>query len=452
MKTLLCNALIVSGEGRSVGSVLIEDDHILKVSHLSGEDDRLVSVADKVINCSGLMLLPGCIDDQVHFRDPGLTHKADIETESRAAVAGGVTTFMDMPNTKPPTTTIQEWRWKMQHAAEKSWANYGFFFGGTNDNIDEIRKLDRHAVPGLKLFLGASTGNMLVDNREALRQIFSETDLLIAVHAEKEDLIRKNRAYYTSKFGEELGIEYHTLIRSADACYRSSSEAAELATQLGPRLHILHVSTEKELSLFRNDIPMMQKRITSEACVHHLWFTDRDYKRLGNKIKWNPSVKRLSDREALREAIRNNKIDIVATDHAPHLPSEKEGSCIKAASGGPLIEHSLLVMLEMARQGIFSYELVVDKMAHRPALLFGIPDRGFIREGYKADIVLVDPNKQHKVLDEQVFTKCGWSPFDGYSFSHEIVGTYVNGCLVYSNGIHSEVRPVVEAAKFGYFE
>ncbi|MFC4665157.1 dihydroorotase [Falsiporphyromonas endometrii] len=450
MKTLLRDAMIINDHSRMHGSVLIEDDTILKIASSEFDTDCMVSSSDVIINCKGLLLLPGCIDDQVHFRDPGLTHKADIESESRTAVAGGVTTFMDMPNTKPTTTTIEAWQAKMQRAADVSWANYGFFFGGTNDNINEIKKIDRHSIPGLKLFLGASTGNMLVDNKESLRRIFSETDLLIAVHAEKEELIRKNKAYYISKFGENLGIEFHSLIRSADACYRSSAEAAELAERCDARLHILHISTEKELSLFRKDIPLREKRITSEVCVHHLWFDDSYYKTLGNRIKWNPSIKRLSDRDALREAVRNHKIDIVATDHAPHLWSEKRGSCLRAASGGPLIEHSLLTMLEMVKQGIFSYENVVDMMAHRPAILFGIPDRGFIRPGYKADLVLVNPNKPHRVTDNKVFSKCAWSPFDGYIFAHSVEKTFVNGCLAFSNGIHSHKRPEIEAVRFGY--
>lgn len=450
MKTLLRDAMIINDHSRMQGSVLIEDDKILKIVTSGFETDCLVSSSDVVINCKGLLLLPGCIDDQVHFRDPGLTHKADIGSESRTAIAGGVTTFMDMPNTKPTTTTIESWKAKMQRAADVSWANYGFFFGGTNDNIEEIKKVDKHSVPGLKLFLGASTGNMLVDNKETLRRIFSETDLLIAVHAEKEELIRKNKAYYLSKFGENLGIEFHSLIRSADACYRSSSEAVELADRCDARLHILHISTAKELSLFRNDIPLKDKHITSEVCVHHLWFDDSYYKTLGNRIKWNPSIKRLSDRDALREAVRNHKIDIVATDHAPHLWSEKQGSCLKAASGGPLIEHSLLTMLEMVKEGIFSYENVVDMMAHRPAVLFGIPDRGFIRPGYKADLVLVNPNKPHRVVDNQVFSKCAWSPFNNYIFAHSVEKTFINGCLTFSNGIHSHKRPVIEAVRFGY--
>lgn len=450
MRILLRDAMIINDHSRLHGSVLIENDRIQKIVPSGLETDRLTPSVCKIVNCQGMLLLPGCIDDQVHFRDPGLTHKADIESESRTAIAGGITTFMDMPNTNPTTTTVEAWHSKMQRAAEVSWANYGFFFGGTNDNIDEIKRIDSHKVPGLKLFLGASTGNMLVDNKETLRRIFGETGLLIAVHAEKEDLIRKNRAYYLSKFGENLGIEFHSLIRSAEACYRSSAEAAELADRCNARLHILHVSTAKELRLFRVDLSLEEKRITSEACVHHLWFDDSYYKTLGNRIKWNPSIKRLSDRDALRQGVREHKIDIVATDHAPHLWKEKQGSCLKAASGGPLIEHSLLTMLEMVRQGVFSYETVVDKMAHRPAILFGIPDRGFIRPGYKADLVLVDPAKPHPVCDGRVFSKCGWSPFDGFTFSHSVSKTFVNGCLAFSDGVHVSQRPSVEAVKFGY--
>ena len=343
-KILIKNARIVN-EGRMFkGSVLIDGDKIAEVF-----EEVVPETASnvQVIDAEGKLLLPGAIDDQVHFREPGLTHKGDIASESRAAVAGGVTSFMDMPNTKPQTTTIADLEWKLQRGAETSAANYSFFFGGTNDNMDEIRKLDRSRVPGLKLFLGSSTGNMLVDKKESLERIFGEADMLIAIHAEKEEVIKRNIAYYTGLYGEDLDISFHSKIRSEEACYASSSEAVELATRLNSRLHILHLSTAKELTLLSNEIPLSEKKITGEVCVHHLWFHDGDYAKFGNRIKWNPSIKTLEDRIALRNAVNDNTIDIVATDHAPHLLSEKEGSCLKAASGGPLVQHSLKAALQL---------------------------------------------------------------------------------------------------------
>ena len=430
-KILIKNARIIN-EGRMFkGSVLINGDKIAEVF-----EGAVPATTDnvKVIDAEGKFLLPGAIDDQVHFREPGLTHKGDIASESRAAVAGGITTFMDMPNTKPQTTTIADLQWKLQRGAETSAANYSFFFGGTNDNMDEIRKLDRSRVPGLKLFLGSSTGNMLVDKKDSLERIFGEADMLIAIHAEKEEVIKRNLAYYTGLYGEDLDISYHSKIRSEEACYASSSEAAELATRLNSRLHILHLSTAKELSLLSNAIPLSEKKITGEVCVHHLWFHDGDYATYGNRIKWNPSIKTLEDRIALREAVKNNTIDIVATDHAPHLLSEKEGSCLKAASGGPLVQHSLVAMLELVAEGCFTYEKVVEKMAHMPADLFHIDRRGYIRPGYYADLVLVDPDKSWTVAPENILYKCGWAPFEGTTFHHSVSQTFVNGELVYDNG------------------
>jgi len=437
-KTLIRNAHIIN-EGRSFeGSVLIQGEQIEAVY----QGDVLDALqADTIIDASGLWLLPGAIDDQVHFREPGFTYKGDIFSESRAAVAGGVTSFMDMPNTKPQTTTIEQLEWKLQRGAEMSAANYSFFFGGTNDNFDEIRKVDRARVPGLKLFLGSSTGNMLVDNPESLKRIFSEAGMLIAVHAEKEEIIQRNRAHYMELFGEDLDISFHSRIRSEEACYASSSEAAELALRTGARLHILHLSTAKELTLLRNDIPLSQKQITGEVCVHHLWFTDADYARLGNLIKWNPSVKTAADRKALRDAVNNQTLDIVATDHAPHLLQEKQGSCLTAASGGPLIQHSLVAMLEMARQGIFTPEKVVEKMSHLPAELFHVEKRGFIRPGYYADLVLVDPEKTWTVNKSNILYKCGWSPFEGQTFHQAVKQTFVNGVCVFDNGqINDAIR------------
>lgn len=429
--TLIRNARIIN-EGRiQEGAVLIKGDKIDAVYEGTVPDGL---TADENIDATGKWLLPGAIDDQVHFREPGLTHKGDIASESKAAVAGGVTTFMDMPNTQPQTTTIDHLMWKLERAAETSVANYSFFFGGTNDNLKEIKQLDAKRIPGLKLFLGSSTGNMLVNKQEILEKIFGETDLIIAVHAEKEEIIKHNIAYYTNLYGQDLDISFHNKIRSEEACYASSAEAVELATRLGSRLHILHLSTAKELTLLDHRIPLANKRITGEVCVHHLWFSEEDYATLGNRIKWNPAIKTLNDRNALRDAVNNNLLDIVATDHAPHLPKEKEGSCLTAASGGPLIQHSLLTMLEMASQGIFTYEKVVEKMAHMPAELFHIGQRGYIRKGYYADLVLIDPEQSYTVTQENLLYKCGWSPFEGYTFRHSIWKTFVNGRLVYDNG------------------
>lgn len=445
-KKLIKNVRIIN-EGRSYqGAVLINGEMIEAV--YEGEvPSGIIAETNDVVDGQGKWLLPGCIDDQVHFREPGLTYKADIYSESRAAVAGGVTSFMDMPNTKPQTTTIENLEWKFNRAAETSAANYSFFFGGTNDNMEEIRRLDRSRVPGLKLFLGSSTGNMLVDKKDALERIFSESDLLIAVHAEKEEIIKRNIAYYTQKYGEDLDISFHSKIRSEEACYASSSEAVELATRLGTRLHILHLSTAKETTLLDNKLPLKDKKITGEVCVHHLWFHDGDYALFGNRIKWNPSIKTLADRTALREAVNNDKIDIIATDHAPHLLSEKEGSCLKAASGGPLVQHSLIVMLELAMEGRFTYEKVVDKMAHKPAELFHIDRRGYIRPGYYADLVLIDPNKTWTVSKENILTKCGWSPFEGYTFHHAVDTTRVNGEIVWQDG---QIRDNVHGKELKY--
>lgn len=435
MKKILIKRPTIINEGRSfVGSVMIEGDKI-KALYEGELPDGVEAMANEVIDAEGKLLIPGAIDDQVHFRDPGLTHKGDIESESRAAVAGGVTSFMDMPNTKPQTTTIENLEWKFNRAAEVSRANYSFFFGGTNDNIDEINRLDRSRVPGLKLFLGSSTGNMLVDKRESLERIFGDTGMLIAIHAEKEEVIKRNIERYTKEFGEDLDISFHSKIRSEEACYRCSAEAVELAIRFDARLHILHLSTERELSLLSNTLPLAEKRITGEVCVHHLWFHDGDYALFGNRIKWNPSIKRIEDRAALRQAVIDNTIDIVATDHAPHLPEEKLGSCLKAASGGPLIQHSLIVMLELAMEGRFTYEKVVEKMAHMPADLYHVEKRGYIRPGYFADLVLVDPTAVWTVAKDNILYKCGWSPFEGYTFHNAVWKTFVNGELAYSDGV-----------------
>ena len=432
-KKWIKDALIIN-EGRHFqGSVLIAGDTIEAV-YEGPVPPEVDTTPYEQIDAQGKWLLPGCIDDQVHFREPGLTHKADIGSESRAAVAGGVTSFMDMPNTKPQTTTLEALEWKFERAAQTSVANYSFFFGGTNDNFKEIQQVDKTRVPGLKLFLGSSTGNMLVNDKAALERIFSECGMLIAIHAEKEEIIQRNITHYTGLYGEDLDISFHSLIRSEEACYASSAEAVELATRLGARLHILHLSTARETTLLNNTLPLSEKQITGEVCVHHLWFHDGDYAQFGNRIKWNPSIKTLADRNALRQAVNENKIDIVATDHAPHLPAEKEGSCLKAASGGPLVQHSLVAMLELAREGHFTYEKVVEKMAHAPATLFHIDRRGYIRPGYYADLVLVDPQHAWTVSRENILSKCGWSPFEGYTFHHAVDTTFVNGEIAYQRG------------------
>jgi dihydroorotase len=438
MKTIWIHNAYIINEGNSAkGSVYIEGDKITSV----GDATSMPAHADMVIDAGGKWLLPGVIDDQVHFREPGLTHKGDIGSESRAAAAGGVTTFMDMPNTQPQTTTLEQLAWKLQRAAETSAVNYSFFFGGTNDNIEQIRQLDRSRVPGLKLFLGSSTGNMLVDKKESLERIFKETNLLIAVHAEKEEIIRRNIEHYTRLYGNDLDISFHPLIRSGEACYASSAEAVELAVRLNARLHILHLSTARELDLLDGGKALSEKNITAEVCLHHLWFCDEDYAALGNRIKWNPSVKTAADRQALRKAVNSNLIDIVATDHAPHLLGEKEGNCLMAASGGPLIQHSLVAMLELASHGVFTCEKVVEKMSHLPAELFRIDRRGFIRRGYYADLVLIDPDAPHTVSAHNILYACGWSPFEGHTFRHKIWKTFVNGQLVYDDGqIDNRIR------------
>ncbi|NMA23546.1 MAG: dihydroorotase [Spirochaetales bacterium] len=387
----------------------------------------------EIINARGLYLIPGVIDDQVHFREPGLTHKGDLYSESRAAVAGGVTSFMEMPNTDPQAVSLGALEQKFELASEKSAANYSFFLGATNDNIKELLKVDKKNVCGVKVFMGSSTGNMLVDNHKALQQIFAEVDTLIATHCEKEDIIKANIEHYKKEFGEDIPIDYHSKIRSDEACYVSSAEAIELADKYGAKLHVLHLSTAREMALL-SDLPIKDKKITGEVCVHHLWFTDDDYAKYGTLIKWNPAVKTQADRDALRASLNSGKLDVVATDHAPHLLSEKEGGSLKAASGGPLVQHSLQAMLQMSDEGLFTKELVVEKMCHAPADLFQIEGRGYIRKGYYADLVLVNPKKSYQVSKNNILYKCGWSPFEGVTFSHTIERTFVNGQTVFDNG------------------
>jgi len=433
---LIRNATIVN-EGKSfVGSVVIDGKHIRTVY----SDNQTIEISEPYteIDATGLFLFPGVIDDQVHFRDPGLTHKGDLYSESKAAVAGGITSFFEMPNTKPQATTIDLLEDKYQAASQKSFANYSFLMGVTNDNFDELMKLNPRNVAGVKMFMGSSTGNMLVDNEKTLHKVFSELPLLIVTHCEDETTIRQNIAHYKELLGDDIPVEYHPLIRNAEACYKSSSFAVELATKYNSRLHVFHLSSAKEMSLFSSDIKLKDKRITSEVCVHYLWFSDADYATFGNRIKWNPAIKSESDRLALIDAVNSGKIDVIATDHAPHLLSEKEGSCLTAASGGPLVQHSLVAMLQLVKQGVFTVEKVIEKMCHAPAELFRIENRGFIRPGYFADLVLIDPNSPWVVSKENILYKCGWSPFEGTRFDAAVSKTWVNGNLVYDNGLFDE--------------
>jgi len=433
---IIRNATIVN-EGRTfIGSVVISGDHIKEI--FEGSQPVEISQPYTEIDATGLLLLPGVIDDQVHFRDPGLTQKGDIYTESKAAVAGGVTSYFDMPNTRPQATTIEILEDKYTLASTKSMANYSFLMGVTNDNLEELKKVDPHKVAGVKMFMGSSTGNMLVDNQDTLNRVFAEIPLLIVTHCEDESTIQKNIQHYKELLGEDIPVKYHPLIRSAEACYKSSAYAVELATKYNSRLHVFHLSSAMEMSLFSSDIPLKDKRITAEVCVHHLWFSDKDYAQYGNRIKWNPAIKSETDRLALIDAVNSNKMDVIATDHAPHLLSEKEGSCLKAASGGPLVQHSLVAMLQLVRQGIFTLEKVVDKMCHSPAVLFRIQNRGYIRKGYYADLVLVDPNRSWTVNSDNILYKCGWSPFEGATFDASVLQTWVNGKLVYDNGQFDE--------------
>ncbi len=433
MSLLIKNATIINEGERFKGSVIVEGERIKTV--IKGDITPIQEdEADEVINAEGKFLIPGVIDDQVHFREPGLTHKADISSESMAAVAGGTTTFMDMPNTNPQTVTIDDLMWKRERAAETSSANYAFYIGANNSNIDQLKNIDRKLVCGVKVFMGSSTGNMLVDNEDMLRRIFSELDMLISTHCEKESVIKANIEKYKAIYGEDIPVSVHPLIRDEEACYASSSEAVELATKYGGRLHLLHLSTAKELTLLE-DKPLSDKMITGEVCAHHLWFNDTDYAKYGTRIKWNPAIKFESDREALIKALGTDRLDVVATDHAPHLLSDKEGGALKAASGGPLIQYSLLLLFEKALQGEISLEKVVEKTSHAPAQLFKVRDRGFIKEGFYADMVIVDPRSTTKVEKESILSKCAWSPFEGYEFSNKIDTTFVNGFPVYRNGL-----------------
>ena len=432
---LIKNAAIVNEGSSFVGDLLVENGIIKKI------DSSITINSMTVIDASGKYLIPGLIDDQVHFREPGLTHKATIDSESRAAVAGGITTFIEMPNTVPQATNQQLLQDKFNIAEKTSFANYSFMFGGTNDNLEELLKTDPKTVAGIKLFLGSSTGNMLVDNLEVLEKIFSSTKLIISVHCEDEETIKKNTAEHKAQYGEHIPIELHPVIRSEEACYLSSSRAIELAKKTGARLHVFHVSTAKETTLFRNDIPLEEKQITSEVCVHHLWFTDQDYKEKGTHIKWNPAVKTAADRQGLWKALLDDRLDIIATDHAPHTLEEKSNSYLKAPSGGPLVQHALLALLEKVSEKVISIEKLVEKACHNPAIIFQIENRGFIREGYYADLVLIDLKAPQTVCKENILYKCGWSPFEGTTFSSSVTHTFVNGVLIYHEGVfNNEVK------------
>ena len=430
MNTILIkNAKIVNNGIIIEGDVLIEGEFIVEIAErISAKSSNC-----KIIDAEGSYLIPGAIDDQVHFREPGLTHKGDIESESRAAVAGGITSFIEQPNTVPNAITQELLEEKYVIASQKSYANYSFMMGGTNDNLEEILKTNPKNVAGLKLFLGSSTGNMLVDNQDSLKKIFSTTKLLIAVHSEDETIIKENLEKYTLEYGDDIPVQFHPEIRSEEACYKSTVNIIELAKKTGARLHVFHISTAKELDLFTNKIPLEEKLITAEVCIHHLWFSDEDYTVKGNLIKWNPAIKTANDRKALWKAVLDGKIDVIATDHAPHTLEEKSQKYLKAPSGGPMVQHAVVAMFEAHLDGKISVEKIVEKMCHNPATIFKIEKRGFIKVGFYADLVLVNPAKPWKVLKENILYKCGWSPMEGTNFKSRISHTFVNGHLLYEN-------------------
>jgi dihydroorotase len=432
MKDLLIkNAIIVNENDVSPGSLIVRNGKINRI--IKGNNTEITLSDYEIIDGTGKYLLPGIIDEHVHFREPGLTHKGDISSESAAAVAGGITSFMEMPNTIPQTTTLDLLEQKNELASEKSLANYSFYLGATNDNLDEIKKIDPGQICGLKLFMGASTGNMLVDNTKTLESIFADCPVIIAIHCEDEKTIRINSEYFKGKFGEDVPVKYHPFIRSAEACYKSSSIALEMARKYKTRAHILHISTLRELDLF-DPVPLSpSKLITAEVCVHHLWFDDTGYENSGSFIKWNPAVKTAQDRQGLIEGLKHNSIDVIATDHAPHTQAEKKNTYFKSPSGGPLIQHSLVAMLELFHQKKITLQTVVNKMAHAPASIFNIRERGYLREGYWADLVLVDMNSPWTVTPENILSKCKWSPFTGQTFRSKILYTFVNGRKVYEN-------------------
>lgn len=435
-KILIKNAKIVNEGVIFEGDVLVEDKYIKEIAtSISPKSSDCI-----IVDAEGNYLIPGAIDDQVHFREPGLTHKGNIASESRAAVAGGITSFIEQPNTVPNAVTQELLEQKYQIAAESSYANYSFMMGGTNDNLEEVLKTNPKNVAGIKLFLGSSTGNMLVDNEETLERIFSSTPMLIAVHCEDEATIKANLEKYKEEYGDDIPVKFHHLIRSEEACYISSSRAIELAKKTGARLHIFHVSTARETDLFTNKIPLEDKKITAEVCVHHLWFTDADYEKKGSLIKWNPAVKTAKDRDELWKALLDDRIDVIATDHAPHTLEEKQNPYTSAPSGGPLVQHAVVAMFEAYHQGKISIEKIVEKMAHNPAKIFKIEKRGFIREGYYADLAIVNAGQPWTVKKENILYKCGWSPFEGTNFKSRITHTLVNGQLVYVNSKVKDIR------------
>jgi dihydroorotase len=435
--TLITGATIINEGKQTRASLLIRDERIAKILP---EGAELPFMPDRTIDAGGCFLLPGVIDDQVHFREPGLTHKGDLYHESRAAVAGGVTSYMEMPNTNPQTTTQQLLEDKYDMASKVSLANYSFYMGATNDNLEELLKTNPANVCGIKIFMGSSTGNMLVDNPDSLKSIFSRSPMLIAVHCEDETIIQNNIKQARDRFGEDVPVYLHPAIRSAEACFRSSQLAVSLAEKYNTRLHILHLSTAAEMSLFKSGIPLSEKRITAEVCVHHLLFDERDYFTRGNLIKWNPAIKTAADKNALLQSLIDGQIDVVATDHAPHTLEEKQNTYFKAPSGGPLVQHSLPAMLEFCRMGKLPPEMIVEKMCHAPATIFKIVERGFIREGYYADLVLVNPNKPWTVSTNNLHYKCQWSPLLGMNFSNQVTHTFVNGHLAYCEGVFFEEK------------
>ena len=433
-KILIKNATIVNEEKIFKSDLLIVDDVICQIgSNISTPNDC------KVIDALGKILIPGLIDDQVHFREPGLTHKATINSESKAAVAGGITSFIEMPNTVPQTTTINELNKKFEIADKSSYANYSFMFGATNSNLDEIKKVNKNEVAALKIFLGSSTGDMLVDDQQILRDIFSTTDLIIVVHSEDEQIIKENLKKYKTKYNSNIPFEYHSKIRSEEACLKSTKKIIELAKETNARLHVFHLSTKVESLLFQNDIPLEEKKITSEVCVHHLWFSDKDYKDKQSFIKWNPAIKTDNDREGLWNALLDDRIDVIATDHAPHTLEEKSKPYLDCPSGGPLVQHALVSMIQHHLNNKISLQKIVTKMCHNPAILFQIKKRGYIRKGYYADLVLIDINKPWTVKKENILYKCNWSPFEGLQFDSQVTHTIVNGKLVYENGLFNSI-------------
>lgn len=436
MKSILITGANIVNEGKITPmDILIQDGVFYNIGKDLSEFE-----ADITIDASGKYIFPGLIDDQVHFREPGLTHKADIYTESKSAVAGGITSYMEMPNTVPQATTLELLEDKYKIAAEKSLANYSFFFGATNDNIEEILKVDPENVCGIKVFQGSSTGNMLVDNQESLRRIFAECKLLIATHSENDNIIKENLEKYKAEFGDDIPPSYHPKIRSEEACYDASKRVVDLARQYGTKLHVLHISTGREVELFDDRLPLEEKRITAEACIHHLWFSDEDYEEKGNFIKWNPAVKTAADREKILAGVLKGNIDVIATDHAPHTLEEKGEKYLKAPSGGPLAQHSLVAMLDLYHAGKIRLDQIAQKMCHNVAILFEIEKRGYIRPGYHADLVIVDLDDPWTVSRDNVLSKCGWSPFEGHTFKSKVTHTIVSGHLAYENGTFHEEK------------